>query len=29
MSNARKTILFIEDQELHYKQAAAYLRLHG
>lgn len=24
-----KTILFIEDQELHYEQVAAYLRLHG
>jgi DNA-binding response OmpR family regulator len=25
----RKAILFIEDQELHYEQVAAYLRLHG
>ena len=29
MSQPRKTILFIEDQELHYEQVAAYLRLHG
>ena len=26
---ARKTILFIEDQEVHYEQVAAHLRLHG